>query len=50
MHMIEIQQGKETENSGKRSEVMDNGFLPAYYKGTIRRKEVSRNHRSQKHQ
>lgn len=30
MHMTENQQGKETENSGKRSEVMDHGFLPAY--------------------
>lgn len=33
--MTEIQQGKETENPGKRSEVMDNGFLHAYYLKSI---------------
>lgn len=35
MHTTEIQQGKETENPGKMSEVTDNGFLPAYYLNSI---------------
>lgn len=48
MHMIEIQQSKETENSSKSFEVTDNGFLPAY-KGSIWWREVSRNCRSCKH-
>lgn len=49
MHTIEIQQGKETETSGKRYEAINDEFSPAY-KGSIRGKEVSKNYRSQKHQ
>lgn len=49
MHMIEIQQGKETEKSGKKWEVMGNEFLPAY-PGSIWWRPVLKGCRSQKHQ